>query len=800
VLRNYLKIAIRNLLKDKGYSAINVLGLATGMACCIFICLYIVDEISYDRFHSDYQRIYRVISDEKNEGQVQHLANSYGPLVPAMRSDFPEIEKLSRLFPYSAAIESMDGRRFQEALFFFADSTVFDLFTFTFKSGNHDALKKPHSLVITESTARKYFGDADAIGQTLKIESRAVFTVTAVVAEMPANSHFHFDFLAPIYHVNELMGWTPHWYWPPVFTYLKLPENYSTKDIESRFPNLIGKYMGEWASNERAFRLQPLSEIRLNPTLENEIEPTGNIAYIYIFAAIAVFILLIACFNFMNLATARSAKRAKEVGLRKVVGASRGQLIKQFFGESICYATLAMLLSLGMVELFLPAFNQLVGKDLAAAYSESPAILLGLIALTILVGLISGSYPALFLSNFRPIAVLKSNLSSGLRGGSPLRLRSVLVTLQFVISISLICATYLVHRQLDFVQSKRLGFNKDHLVIVPIRDNEMQQNFAAIKNRLQSQSSVLGVTSLSNYPWRTGFYGFPVKAEGQSDATEMSMQTLIVDHDFIRTFGMEVVAGRDFSNDITTDATQAFILNEAAVKKLGWENPIGKEFESQHIASGQSVKGRVIGVVKDFHFQSMRHAIEPMVMLVSPVSYYLDNFAVRIDAGNMRGALADLEQIWAEVAPHRPFDFFFLDEDFDLLYRKEQRLGKMFQTFSALAIFIACLGLIGLASFSSEQRKKEIGIRKTFGASVGQIVFLFSRDFAKLTLVANFVAWPIVYFTMKQWLQDFAYRTELSWWVFLVSGSIALGIAVLSVSVQAVKAAVANPVDSLRYE
>lgn len=800
MLRNYLKIAIRNLLKDKGYSLINVLGLAIGMACCILICLYILDETSFDRFHRDYQRIYRVISEEKNDGQVQDLANAYGPLAPALRTDFPEIDNVVRLLPYSVTVESVDGKRFQEERFFFTDSTVFDLFSLSFKQGNVDGLRAPQSLVLTESVARKYFGDASAVGQVLKIENRAQFKVAGVVADMPANSHFHFDFLAPISHVNELMGWTPHWYWPPVYTYLRLPENYAAADIEDRFPNLIGKYVGEWAKNELAFRLQPLSEIHLNPNLENEIEPTGNSAYIYIFAAIAAFILLIACFNFMNLATARSAKRAKEVGLRKVVGANRWQLIKQFFGESLSHSVLAMLVALGLVELCLPGFNRLVGKQLTASYSEAPALLFGLLGLTILVGLISGSYPALFLSNFRPIAVLKTNLSSSLASRAPLRLRSVLVTMQFIISITLICVTYLVHRQLDFVQTKRLGFNKEHLVILPIRDDEVRDNFAAIKNRLQTQTSVMGVTAISNYPWRSGFYDFPIKAEGLSDDAKSSMPTLLVDHDFIRTFGMELLDGRDFSQDVTTDAREGFILNEAAVKRLGWETAIGKKFESQHIASGGSVKGRVIGVVKDFHFQSLRYAIEPLVMLISPASYYLDNFAIRIDGRDVRRALADLEQTWREVTPHRPFDYFFLDDDLDQLYRKEQKLGQIFQTFSVLAIFIACLGLIGLASFSSEQRKKEIGIRKTFGASVGQIVFLFSRDFTKLTLIANIIAWPIAYFAMQKWLQDFAYRTDLTWWVFLLSGGIALAIALLSVSVQAVKAAIANPVESLRYE
>ncbi|HEX9654004.1 MAG TPA: FtsX-like permease family protein [bacterium] len=800
MLKNYLKIAIRNLVKDKGYSAINVIGLAAGMACCILICFYILDEISYDRFHQDYQRIFRVVSDEKNEGQVRRLANAYGPLAPALISDFPEIEQLSRLFPHSVTIESVDGKRFQEERFFFADSAVFELFTMVFQRGDVDALKRPYSLVLTESAARKYFGDADPIGRVLKIENRAQFHVSAVVADMPSNSHFHFDFLAPIDHVKEMMGWAPHWYWPPVYTYLRLPENYAPAALESRFPDLVGKHIGEWAKNERTFRLQPLRDIHLNPDFENEIEPTSNQAYIYIFAAIALFILLIACCNFMNLTTARAAKRAKEVGLRKTVGAKRSQLIKQFFGESLCYAALATVISLGLVELFLPAFNQLVGKNLRASYFAQPELFVALLALTILVGLISGSYPALFLSNFRPMAVLKSNWPSGPAGRSPLRLRALLVILQFTISITLICVTYFLQRQLNFVQTRRLGFEKERLIILPIRDQDVQNNFAAIKNRLLSQASVLGVTALSNYPWRTGFYDFPIKAEGLSADAQMSLPTLIVDHDFIRTFGMELAAGRDFSKDVTSDATEAFIVNEAAVKKLGWETAIGKEFESQHIAGGLSRKGRVIGVVKDFHLQSLRYAIEPMVMLNSPASYYLDNFAIRLDGRNLRQELADLEQTWRAVAPHRPFDYFFLDADFERLYHKEQNLSKIFRTFSVLATIVACLGLVGLASFSSEQRRKEIGIRKTFGASLGQIVLLFSRDFAKLTMFANIVAWPIAYFAMQEWLQDFAYRTDLAWWVFLLSGGLALVIALLSVSFQAVKAALANPVDSLRYE
>ncbi len=800
MITNYLKIALRITWRHKGYSIINIFGLAAGMACCILILLYVQDELSYDRCHENFQRIYRVIGDEKNEGQVRHVANTYGPLAPALLSSFSEIEHAVRFFPYSATVQSGE-QKFQEERFFFTDSTVSKVFTFQFKRGDpRTALNSPYGLILTQSTAEKYFGQDDALGKVLRIENRFDFTITGVLEDLPSNLHFKFDFLAPMSHVTEIMGWKPRWHWPPMYTYLLLPEGYPAADLEKQFPDFIAKHIGAWAKDERALFLQPLSQIYLTPDLENEIEPTSNIAYVYIFSGIAFFILLIACINFINLSTARSTTRAKEVGLRKVVGAQRAQLIKQFLSESLFYAFLGLLLAVGLVELLLPAFNRLAGKALNITYLDNPTMTGGLIALTIFVGLVSGSYPALLLSNFRPITVLKGTLTTTFGARTPLRLRALLVVLQFAISIGLMGITYVVNRQLDFMQNKRLGFNKEHVVIIPVRDEEVQKNFETIKNRLLANSNVLTATALSNFPWRGGFYDFPIQAEGLPAGAHMVLPVLIVDHDFIRTFGIELAAGRDFSREFTTDVREAFILNETAVKKLGWESAVGKTFEVQHVAEGGSRKGQVIGVVKDFHFRSLHHEIEPLVVMVSPVSYYLDNFAVRIHSSHLSETLAALASIWMEILPHRPFEYFFLDEDFDQLYRKEQKLEQIFESFSVLAIFIASLGLFGLASFALERRRKEIGIRKTLGAGVHQIVFLFSKDFARLTLVANVIAWPITYYIMSQWLRHFAYRTEIGWEMFFLTGAAALLIALLTVSAQAIKAALTNPVESLRYE
>jgi putative ABC transport system permease protein len=801
MFKNYLKIALRNFRKYKAYSVINIAGLASGIACCILILLYVQGELSYDRFHDKADRIYRVITDEESEGQVRHLAHTYGPLAPALLTDFPEIEHAVRLFPHNLAVQLGAQKSFHEERFFFADSAVFEVFSYGFKRGNpKTALRAPYSLVLTEATAQRYFGDENPIGKVLRIEGQYDFNVTAVLENPPPTSHFHFDFLASMENVPQVLGWDPHWHWPPFYNYVLLPEHVSAESIESRFPQFIAKNIGRDAVDSRSFHLQPLKDIHLNARLESEIAPTGNMAYIYLFSAIAFFILLIACINFMNLATARSANRSREVGLRKVVGAQRAQLIKQFLGESLFYSFLAMLFALVLVEMLLPRFNQLLGKQIDVNYFENWGLSLGLIVLAFLVGIISGSYPAIFMSSFRPLKVLQGKLFSASGQRSALRFRSVLVVTQFAISIALIIVTYVVSGQLNFIQNKRLGFNKEHIVVIPIRDAETQNNYEILKNALVAQPDVLDAAVLSNFPWQSGFYDFPVHAEGMREDAELNFPVLLVDHDFVRTFGMEVVEGRDFAKEFTTDKGGAFLLNETAVQNFGWDSALGKKLTMKHIASGDDVAGRVIGVVKDFHFRSLHHEIEPLAILIAPAEYYVDNMAVRIDGQNISAALASLEQKWREFVPSRPFLYFFLDEDFDALYRKEEKLSSIFQGFATLAIFIACLGLFGLASFSAEQRRKEIGIRKTLGATVQNIAFLLSKEFTKLTVVANVIAWPLAFFIMKDWLQNFAYRIDLSLMTFVVSGIIALSIALLTVSYQAIKAALTNPVEALRYE
>lgn len=801
MLKNYLTVALRNFRKYKAYSVINVLGLAIGIACCVLIMLYVQDELSYDRFHDKTNRIYRIITSEKDEGRMRHFANAYGPLAPALRTDFPEIKQAVRIFPYEVTLQAGGDRQFQEKHFFFADSSFFHVFSVIALRGDPvTALRHPNAVVLTQSTARRYFGTADPMGQTLRVEGQFDFHVAAVVADLPENSHFHFDLLAPYQQVPEILGWEPHWYWPPVYTYVLLPPEVSPQRLESQFPGFITKNMKGVKEGERAFSLQPLTDIHLNPNLESEIEPTGNMAYVTLFSAIALFILLIACINFMNLSTARSMNRAREVGLRKVVGAGRSQLIKQFMAESVFYALIAMMLALGLVELLLPQFNVLVGKQIDVDYFRNLPISVGLIGLTLFVGLIAGSYPALFLSNFQPLKVLQNRIQKFEGGGGAIRLRAALVVLQFVISIVLIIATLVVKNQLDFVRSKQLGFNKEQIVVLPLRDEATQKNYEALKNSVLTHANVKQATVLSNFPWQTGFYGFPIHAEGMRKDAEMNFPVLLVDHDFIRTFEMEIIAGRDFSKEFGTDEKAAIILNETAVKKLGWNRPLQKKFTVKHIASGQPVEGRVVGVVKDFHFQSLHHEIEPLAILIAPVDYYIDNLAVRIQGKNIAGTLTSLEQTWRQHVANRPFRYFFLDDDFESLYRKEEKLNDIFRSFALLAIFIACLGLFGLASFAAEQRRKEIGIRKTLGATVSSIIVLLTSEFTKLTLIANLIAWPVTFYLMRNWLENFAYRIDLDFPIFLMAGLIAFGIALFTVGAQAVRAALANPVEALRYE
>ena len=806
MIKNYLKIALRNLRKYKTYAVINMAGLAVGMAGCLLIVLFVQDELNYERFHDNADRIVRLVEDQVQGDRVGRLATTYTPLAPALTTEFPAVEAAVRFYPYPVLVRYGDAKKFQEDHFVLADSTVFDVFSFRLIRGEADAaLAQPFTVVLTASTARKYFDDADPIGQVLTVrddDGERDYTVTGVVEDAPRNSHLQFDMLASYSSSRIFAPWMHsrgNWDWPPIYTYALLADGADPAALEAQLPALAQKYMGERRSSYRTLLLEPLTRIRLFSQRENEPSPTSDITYVSIFSLIAFFILLIACINFMNLATARAANRAREVGMRKVLGAQRTQLIRQFLSESILLAMLAMVLAIVLIELLLPALNAVSGKALTTASLFHWTTPLALLAMVLFVGVLAGSYPAFYLSASRPIRSLRGAKERG--GSAAATLRKGLVVFQFAVSIVLIVGTTIIFRQLDYIQNQRLGFDKEHVVVVPLRDQADQINSAALKQQWQQIPNVLSVAATSGVPGiASGLHDFWVFPDNtRQDSLEL--MTLTVDHDFVETLGLDLLAGRDFSEDFPTDATEAFLINESAAKKLGWTDPIGQEFTLRYYVYDAIMKrGAVIGLVRDFQYHSLHRAIDPTVLHIVTASYYSDYITARIGPRDVPKTLARMAERWQSFNADRPFEYVFLDETFDALYRAEERLGRLFGYFSILAILIACLGLFGLAAFTAEQRTKEIGVRKVMGATVGGIVMLLSKDLLKLIAVAFVVGAPLAYVAMNQWLLGFADRVALSWPIFLTAGLAALGIAWLTVGYHALKAALADPVTALRYE
>ncbi len=811
MFKNYLKIALRNLLRHKGYSLINIAGLAVGIACCLLILLYVQDELAYDRHHEKAGQIYRVVLDGRLAGKDFNFAVASAPLAVILPKELPEVLASTRLQNRSGILVRYGEKRFTEDRIFYADSTVFGVFTMPLLLGNaQTALVQPNAIVLTATMAAKYFGDESPIGNTLTLDNQD-YQITGVMQDVPRQSHFHPDFLASMATLSDSRD--QNWLSNNFYTYVVLPANASAKEFEAKLAAVVKKYadpqvkaavgfgFDEFIASGGRYRylLQRLTDIHLHSKLDVEIDPAGagDIKYIYIFSAIAVFILLIACINFMNLATARSANRAKEVGVRKVLGSFRAQLVQQFLSESILISCTALLIAIGLAELLLPTFNHLAGKQLHAGFLASKLALLGLIGFGLLVGIIAGSYPAFFLASFRPVSVLKGKLRSG--AGSN-RLRSGLVVFQFAISIALIAGTAVVQQQLQYVQSENLGFDKEHVVVIQ-KAGELKQQGQAFKQELLRSPNVMNASAASDVPGKW-FDNTTVQAEGAPPDRLELFWYLSADEDFVKTLDMKIAAGRNFSKAFSTDSS-AVIINETAGKRLGWTDAVGKKLVLLGRTPEESLKFTVIGVLKDFHFESLRQKIRPMgLFLQGGLSFSLtpECVAVRIRPQNLPATLAFLENKWRLFVPHHPFEYSFLDADFDALYRAEQRTGKIFGTFSALAIFIACLGLFGLASFTTEQRTKEIGVRKVLGASVSQVVVLLSKDFTRLVLIALMIAAPVAYLAMNRWLQDFAYRINIGAWTFVLAGGLALVIALLTVSFQSIKAALANPVEALRYE
>lgn len=802
VFKNYLKIAIRNIRRQKGYAFINIAGLAIGMACCILIILYIAHELSYDRFHQNADRIYRMGIDAKTGGSpiLAPLSNAPSPLV--LKQDYPEVLDAVRIrtsFSVSNNLVKYEDKQFYEKNVLYADNSFFNVFTFPMiKGDSKTALKASYSVVLTEGIATKYFGDDNPLGKVLRFDDQEDFTVTGVVENVPQNSHFTFSMLCSFETLyardREAME---TWYNWNLYAYLLLPEGYDYRELEKKFPAFIEKHIGKELKAlgvEMKYFLQPLTRIHLHSNLQLELFGNSSILYVYIFGAIALFVLLIACINFMNLATARSANRAKEVGLRKVVGAKRKELIKQFLGESLVYSFFSLLIALMLVELALPFFRSLSGIDLRLSYASLGWLIPGFLGLILFVGVVAGSYPALFLSRFQPVRVLKGSLKAGTASS---RFRSLLVVAQFVISISLIIGTAIILNQLNYMKNTNLGFDKEKVLVVQIMDQNIRQSLDSIKTELKGIPGILNVAASSIVP---GEYpnAQPFLPEGFSEKQAQIMESMDVDHDFIPTLGIEIAKGRNFSDEFKTDREEAALINETAARKFGWDDPVGKTIKAPTSITLEWGTRRIIGVVKDFHLASLHKTIAPLYISNRPS--YLNSIIIKISSENSGHIIDLLREKWREIAPNRPFDYFFLGDSFDSQYDSEERLSDLVASFAGLAIFIACLGLFGMASFAAEQRTKEIGIRKVLGASIPGVVALLSKDFLKIVGIANIVAWPLAYFIMKRWLQSFAYRTSIELGVFILAGFLALAITLITVAYQAVKAAIANPVDSLRYE
>lgn len=809
MFRNYLKVAFRNLWKNKGYSAINIFGLAVGLATCLLIILFVWDELSFDRFHEKANRIYRVDSDIKFGGSALRIAVSSDPMGATLKRDYPQVEQYTRIYASSGAkLLKKDDAYLNEEKIAYADSTFFDVFSFPLVSGNpRTALNDPNTAVVSESAAIKYFGTTQAIGKVIETNDNVNYKVTAVMKDMPKNSHFIFDVLLSMDNVQYDMGnYLSHNF----HTYIVLKEGANPADFKRIFREVLDKYilpqarafmpvksMEEFEStgNYLRYSLMPMTDIHLKSDKYPELAVNGSEQNVFIFSAVAFFILLIACINFMNLSTARSSNRAKEVGIRKVLGTERSTLIRQFLTESTLVAFISLVVALLITLGILPFFNDLSGKSLTMTSLFQPGFLPILIIIPLIVGFLAGSYPAFYLSSFQPITVLKGKLARGFKKSG---FRSGLVVIQFTATIFLIIATIVVYTQLSYIQNRKLGFSKDQVLMV---DNAyvLGSQAEAFKQEILKFSGVQNGT-LSSF--------LPVSSSSRSDntyskeavmdaASGLNMQTWEIDHDYLKTLGMELVKGRNFSKEFGTDSN-AVIINETTAKILGYPDPIGKNIYYSGDGSGGSIVPlQIIGVVRNFNFESLHHNVGPLCFRLGK-STGIASF--KVNTTNIKDLVTKVETTWKSMAPGMPFSYRFLDDAFNNMYRAEQRMGKLALGFSILAIVVACMGLFGLATYAAEQRVKEIGIRKVLGASVSGIVEMLSVDFIKLVLVSALIAFPISWWAMTKWLTNFAYRIDLSWWIFLVAAVIAIFIALTTISYQAIRAALMNPVRSLRTE
>lgn len=806
MFKNYFKVAVRNLMRKKFYTFINILGLALGLLCTILIGLFVFNELSYDKCHEKHDRIYRLESHFTIQESDDFFAVTAFPLARAFKLEFPhDVEEWCRFSFMDNNLFQYNGMKYFEDNVFYADSTLFDVFTHKFIAGTpYGALNDPNEMVLTESFAKRIFGDEDPIGKTIDTGYGFGFTITGVIEDVPHNAHLRFEAVGSMITLEQFFGADRYHslasqaFWNVGFySYILLKETGKIQNLMDGYPAFNEKYIvpvGSLFNATFVYMIRPLTEIHLFSRLRSDL-PTGNMAYIYTFAIVALFLLLIGCINYMNMATAQSASRATEVGIRKVVGAQKKYLHLQFLIESLMIAFLALILALIAVELLLPGFNELADRHLTFNISQNFNYLLMIVGVTILAGLVAGSYPAFYLSSFIPVKVLKGKL-----GKSKGTLRKILVLLQFTISIIMIIGTFTVMQQLNYLQDKDLGFDKDNIMILTVRDTTGVRNIKTFEEELLKHPQIVAATTSSSIPGQG--YGIIVQRYETADGSmkEKGINFVFAEPNYVDVMGMHIVKGRNFDPELASDEEETIIINEATAEVLGWgDDPIGKKLD---FGAGEGTDAqrhtRVIGVVKDFNYTSLHNKIDPILILMT--NDPMRNINLRIRQENMAATLDFIAEKWNEFNPTFPFEYTFLDDSLNQQYIAEQKIGKVFTYFSVICIFIACLGLFGLAAYTAEQRTKEISIRKVMGASSSSIVGLLSKEFSIWVILANILAWPVAYIALKKWLENFAYAINMNILTFILAGLTALFIALLTVSFRAVRAAQTNPAEALKYE
>ena len=811
MFKNYFIVALRNIKRSKVFSIINICGLAIGLAVSSMILMYVVNELTYDRFHENQENIYRVTAILEAQGNKLTGPITMAPLAPKLNAEYPDVKHAARMSSQNRPVVEYEDKQLYQNNVYYVDPQFFDIFTIKFLKGDPEkSLEDPFSLVLTQETAEKYFGDDNPIGKVLTFNSSNEYTVTGIVEKMPSNSHLSFEMLGSFSTLYSLNGpeMMEIWLMNSYTTYVELQDGVTKEQFEPKLREIIKENVETHPiaiqyGFKGDLKLQPLKDIHLRSHFTFDDDNSRDTAFIYIYSAVALFILLIACINFMNLSTARSASRAREVGMRKVIGAERGRLIRQFLGESVLMSFLGLLIALALIEFLLPIFSKLVNVSLVYNIFKNWQISLGLLSISVIVGLIAGIYPAFFLSSFKPVKVLKGTLKAG--SGSKI-FRDVLVVFQFVISIALIICTLTMLNQLSYMKNKPLGFDKYQIVIVPLRGSDIRSNKEVFKSKILALENVKSASLASNYPGDRGSMELLMNFEGFEDEKPQVMKIEEVDYDYFSTLGIEFVQGRNFSEEMQTD-DEAFVINEALATKLGWEDAVGKEVYWTDVENPNAPLDentmvektyKVIGVIKNYHFEPLRNLIRPV--LIQLQNTQVSELVVKISPKNITKTISSIREEWSGLSPNRPFNYHFLDDRLAEQYINEQRQSQTIIYLTIIAIFIACLGLFGLSTFIAEQRRKEIGIRKVLGASAKSISVKLSRELTQWIIIANVIAWPAAYFAMKNWLQNFAYKTPIHFGIFIIAGLGAILIALFTISYHTLKAATTNPADVMKYE